>query len=470
MLGFGLRPRLLAALVLTSAVTLGVAALALLSPLEDRLRSSGEASLVRAAESARGELHQSELDPRSGQPDPTDLQGTLSLLRRQASAQAWVLNDRLEPISRGAPSDLDVPAYYPQLERVLTRGRKVRSLYGTLFVVAMPLRIGRGHFVLVVTKRLNYVTSAVGVVQSAFIEAATAGLAIALLLGIGLSSTLLRRLRRLRDGARELERRGLATPLDLTPGRDEIGELAHTLKSMQAKLSQQDSALRAFVATASHELRTPLTSLDGLLELIEDDLDPSRLDLADARERTEHAREQSRRLSHLASDLLDLSRLDAEVSLRAEPVELTELARAVAAELELRAAEGHVGVRIDAAADPAWVSADPGAVARVVRILLDNALRVSPPGATIEIAVERDGALVVRDEGPGVPADERELIFERFRRGRQTSGHGGFGLGLAIGRELTERMGGTLVLLDDDAGRRVAADGTVNGAPGDTPE
>ena len=84
--------------------------------------------------------------------------------------------------------------------------------------------------------------------------------------------------------------------------------------SMQAQLRRQEAARRSFVATASHELRTPLASLDAMLELLEDDLDSDSLDLSDARQRTIQARQQSRRLSRLATDLLDLSRLDAEMS------------------------------------------------------------------------------------------------------------------------------------------------------------
>jgi signal transduction histidine kinase len=95
-----------------------------------------------------------------------------------------------------------------------------------------------------------------------------------------------------------------------------------------------------------------------------------------------------------------------------------------------------------------WALGDPGSIARIVRILLDNAVRVSPQGG--EVAVElRNGenvSLTVHDEGPGVPPEEREQIFERFQRGRLASGTAGFGLGLAIGRELAERMGGELVL------------------------
>ncbi len=135
-------------------------------------------------------------------------------------------------------------------------------------------------------RRLEYVISTVKVVKKAFLEAAAVGLGIALLLGIALTTTLLRRLERLREAAGELERRGLDAPIRLDARPDEIGDLTRAFASMQARLRRQIQARHAFVATASHELRTPLASLDGTLELLEDDLDPQRLDLADARERT----------------------------------------------------------------------------------------------------------------------------------------------------------------------------------------
>ena len=95
-----------------------------------------------------------------------------------------------------------------------------------------------------------------------------------------------------------------------------------------------------------------------------------------------------------------------------------------------------------------WALGDPGSVARILRILLDNAVRVSPDGSEIRIETRNGPAasLSVCDNGPGVSVQERELIFERFQRGRDTTGQAGFGLGLAIGRELAERMGGELVL------------------------
>jgi signal transduction histidine kinase len=231
---------------------------------------------------------------------------------------------------------------------------------------------------------------------------------------------------------------------------------------MQSRLREQEEARRAFVATASHELRTPLASLDGTLELLEDDLDPKNLDIEDARERTMRAREQSRRLSNLASDLLDISRLDAKVQLRTEPVELGEMCRAVAAEFERRAIAREISIEVRHPPVACWASGDPGAIARIVRILLDNAVAVAPTGSSIRAdTATHDGwaHVSVSDDGPGIAAEERERVFERFQRGSSSSGHSGFGLGLAIGRELASRMGGTLELLDpplqdDHAGAR----------------
>jgi signal transduction histidine kinase len=217
---------------------------------------------------------------------------------------------------------------------------------------------------------------------------------------------------------------------------------------MQHQLRQQEEARRAFVATASHELRTPLTSLDGMLELLDDDLRAGDPDIEEARALLERARVQSRRLARLAADLLDLSRLDAEVKLRSEPVELSELCRAVLAEFELGTAERAISSTLELADEQVWALADPGSVARIVRILLDNAVRVSPRGSrvTIELHNGSSAELSVADEGPGIAPEDRHVIFERFQRGRDTGGKAGFGLGLAIGRELAERMGGELVL------------------------
>jgi signal transduction histidine kinase len=452
----GLRPRVFAALLLSSAVTLAVAALALLSPLEHRLRTDGERAVYTAISASRGELAEIGVDPASHRPYPQELAASVALLRRRSGAQVTVLNRRLDTVYASINQDLDVPDYYAQVRRALRTGRGVHTLIGDELVAVEPMQIGKGGPIdaVVLVRRLEYVSSAVHVVQNAFIKAAAVGFGIALLLGLALTTTLLRRLERLREAAGELERRGLDAPIHVDERRDEIGDLTRAFASMQARLRRQEGARRAFVATASHELRTPLASLDGTLELLEDDLEQDRLDLDDARERTLRAREQSRRLSSLATDLLDLSRLDAEVSLRSEPVELGELCRAVAAEFERRAATCDVHIEVRQAAKACWALCDPCAVARIVRILLDNAIGVAPSGSSVQAATRTDGTwaqVSVSDSGPGVPEPERERIFERFQRGSTSGGSSGFGLGLAIGRELATRMDGSLVLLSDEA-------------------
>jgi signal transduction histidine kinase len=312
------------------------------------------------------------------------------------------------------------------------------------------VRIGRRAYVIAARRPISEVPDAVRVVRRAFAVAALVGLSIALVVGFGLASRLLRRLRRLRGAALRVADVGPGAEVPADDSRDEVGDLARAFATMQGRLRQQEEARRAFVATASHELRTPVASLQGMLELLDEDLRGNDPDLDDARLQVGRARVQARRLARLAADLLDLSRLDAEVPLRAEPVDLGELSRAVLAEFE----PGSVPLELRAPGEPCWARADPGGVARILRILVENAVRVSPDGTPVTVTV-RNGSqaasLTVSDHGPGVPEDEREAIFERFRRG-STPGGGGVGLGLAIGRGLAERMGGTLVLDDRPEG------------------
>ena len=451
MTSFGLRPRLLAALVLTSAVTLAFAAFALLSPLKDRLRNDATATVLAGVTAARPGFEEGALTDRNTL-DVKELQHEALLLDRKLGARVVVFDANAHPVADSVPGAASEDI--PDVEASLSSSTVVHEIVNSVLLVSQPLRIGGQRYVLAVRKRLVYVPDATRVVQDAFLKAAGVGLAVALLLGIGLASTMLRRLERLRDATRELDERGLGAEPPTDGSRDEIGELTRAFVSMQTRLRRQEDARRTFVATASHELRTPLASLDGMLELIADDLEAEPVDLEDARERLARAKEQSRRLANLATDLLDLSRLDAAIDLRSEPIELVEVARAVAAEFELRGRTSHVTIEIVPATQNSWGLGDPGSVARIVRILLDNALRVAPPDSAVSIAVaEHDGRAVVEvhDAGPGVPEVDQERIFERFRRGSGRASEGGFGLGLAIGRELALRMEGDLEVVADTA-------------------
>jgi signal transduction histidine kinase len=453
----GLRTKLVAALVATAAVTLIAAALALLSPLEQRLKTEEVKSLTAAAELARPALTDRDLARHRVTGDP-ELRRLARRVQRRTGGRvtivdpAWGVLFDTDPDERPVADQL-VPsalAAHRSIHRVLSGPGGPRA------VVALAAGHRHQPVVLVVTKSLTDVTRAVAVVDRAILVAALVGLLTALLVGTALASTLLRRLRRLRKAATELDPNapGPWVPYDGT--RDEVGDLGRSLAAMSERLRRQEEARKTFVSTASHELRTPLASLDGMLELLQEDLATDGADAADAIRQVARLREQSRRLGMLAAELLDLSRLDAGVTLRRELIELGELTRAVLGEFALRARERDVRLVVATTPPRCWAIADPGAVARIVRILVDNALRFAPRGSEVRVSVTGEGGvrIAVADEGPGVPAQERSQVFERFRRGTDTGGAPGFGLGLALGRELAERMEGRLDLEPSLVGAR----------------
>jgi signal transduction histidine kinase len=454
----GLRGRLLLSLVATSAVTLVVAAAITLGPLQSRLRGESASALREATESMRSDFGTALAKTKAKKSDKYDEHyGEKAADRRLERANdltspAYDLRDRTGGarvlvadlsftdrfgVSPGFLFDTDASSSETQVE-------------DDELTYAMPLYDGNDVSGVVVTQRsLTEVASTVKLVRNALFTAAAISLAVAIGLGLALSGTLTRRLKRLQRSALRITHEGPEAPAPTDRGRDEVGDLARALGRMQEELRRQEAARRSFVATASHELRTPLTMLQGTMELLDEDLREGG-DLSDAQEQVASARGELRRLSVLASELLDLSRLDAAVQLRSEPVELGEIARAVAAEFDLRASDRLVELDVGSPG-PCWARADPAACARVVRILIDNALRYAPRGEPIEVSAAHVGSEVavrVADRGPGVPKDEREHVFERFHRGKATSLESGFGLGLAIGRELAQRMGGTLELAD----------------------
>src|SRR4051794_14327111 len=446
----GLRGRLVAALILTSAVVLGVAAVTLLPPLQRNLRDEEVSSLRATALASRGsfeDLERSSVDNAS----PRTVRLVDALERRTgARVLLFDVNGRVlvDTDPRQAGQFDDVRAALGSSKPVT--GVVVNRSQADVARLAVPITIDHHRYVLVLRRALDDAKVATRVVRRALITATVVGLGVALLLGLGIAATLLRRLRRLRDATLMLADRGLESELAEDTARDEVGDLGRAFTTMQQRLREQEHARRAFVATASHELRTPLTSLSALLELLEEDLHADPADIADARRQVAEARNQSARLAGLAADLLDLSRIDADVQLRREAVELNELTRAVVAEFGDRLSFAEPG-------GPCWAMGDPTAVARIVRILADNALRFSPPGEAPEVTLSQAGGrwlLAVSDRGPGVPDDERELIFQRFKRGSATGGEAGFGLGLAIGRELADRMGGSLTLGPSETGAR----------------
>ncbi len=441
----GLRGRLAALLAVVCAVALGICALALLPPLDQRLRDDEIEALVQQA---RADIPT--LRPAAGKPPHASaaLNRAVRAVRRRGGAAVAVISSTGAVL---AANDRDPEERYPEAVLALRRHHTVRATIGSgaeaEALVAVPTRAG---FAVAVRKPLDDARAAAAVVRHAFVVAAAISLPIALLLGMLLAGRVARRLRRLRDTALRVAQLGPLAEFRADPARDEVGDLTRAFATMQEHLREQEGARRSFVATASHELRTPLTSLRLVLDVARGDLE-GEPDVVRVREHIERADVQAERLATLAGDLLDLSRLDAGIPLRSELLELTELVRSVVAEFEIRAAEGERVVELDLS-PPRWTLADPGSTAQVVRILVDNAVRHADGAIRIRLGEQRGMAAVsVQDAGSGISAADRERVFARFERGASAHPGPGFGLGLAIGRELAERMDGTLEL-DPDGG------------------
>ncbi|WP_433231728.1 sensor histidine kinase [Actinomadura formosensis] len=224
--------------------------------------------------------------------------------------------------------------------------------------------------------------------------------------------------------------------------RDEIACLAATTNETLAALEDSVARQRGFVADASHELRSPIASLRTQLEVAA--AHPELLDV-------DGLVEDVVRLQHLAADLLLLARIDAGDRPPARPVALGRLVRE---ELERRAAGDRIAVRASIEADPR-VMGVPGRLARVAGNLLDNAQRHA--GETVRLSLREEAGtavLGVADDGPGVPAADRERIFERFVRldDARSRDEGGAGLGLAIARDLVRAHGGSLTAREAPGG------------------
>jgi len=312
--------------------------------------------------------------------------------------------------------------------------------------VARPTRQGT---ILLLSASLHDSLGNVHLVQRRLLISGAAALVLALLVGYGGAWLFARRLRRLERAAERIASGRFDAPV-VDRGSDEVGELAGAFERMRLRLAQLDHARRTFIANASHELRTPLFSLGGFLELMSDE----QLDDETRVEFLATMREQVERLTKLASELLDLSRLDAgHLSVEREPVALARLAHTVADEFAAVARTGSHPLEVDAE-DDAVALADEQRVLQIGRILVENALVHTPPGTRVRLrAATANGtaALAVEDEGEGIPAEHAEHVFERFYRvdGEHASGSG---LGLAIARELAELMGGR-VDLESSGGR-----------------
>jgi signal transduction histidine kinase len=250
-------------------------------------------------------------------------------------------------------------------------------------------------------------------------------------------------LRELASAARAMAHGDYARRVTAT-SRDEVGDLARAFNEMSRQLSEVDRLRRELVANASHELRTPLGALRAQLENIIDGVEPG--DSA----AIEDALRQVERLTDLVDQLLDLSKLESG----AVPLELSEiradaLLDQVVAEWSEPASSRGVRIELEPGSPELVLRVDVDRMRQVLANLVANAIRHSPEVGRVLLSARAEGSttrLEVADEGPGIPADDLERVFERFYRSdpARSADVGGAGLGLAIARWIVELHGGTI--------------------------
>jgi two-component system sensor histidine kinase BaeS len=374
-------------------------------------------------------------------------------LQSAVSAQATLVN--LEPFFKQQderPLLLQTPAILPVAARARLSPNEAVS--GTLtyrgvpeYFAAQPLNPTAGPYFVLLRPQ-----SAAGARWSPYVWglliAAAAGGLLAALAAFLLARRISGPVDRIADAARSLTRGTHPEPVPVE-GASEIASLAVSFNALVAQLRQAQEAERNFLLSVSHELKTPLTAIRGYAEAVEDGA-------VEPREAAATVSAEARRLERLVRDLLDLARMNrTDFSVHNSEIDLAEVVEDAVRRYQPQAAG--FGVSLVALTDgPAPAIADADRVLQVVSNLVENALRLTPPGGEVRV-VAAPGELRVEDTGPGLPASDQERAFERFylheRYGRERPV--GTGLGLAIVKELTLAMGGS-VDVDSRPGERTA--------------
>jgi two-component system, OmpR family, sensor kinase len=345
-------------------------------------------------------------------------------------------------------------------------------------IESRAVQLDAGVFYIQYARRLSDVEANTNRVRVFLGLGVLGGAALALLAGLATATRAMAPIARLTDAARAITRtRDPSLTIPHPESKDEVSDLAVTLESMLRALNEARGETEAtlarqrqFVADASHELRTPLTSVLANLELLDMELE------GEQREAAASALRSSRRMRRLVADLLLLARADAGRVAPHVRLDLSEVVTEAAGELEPVAGDHMISV-----------DAEPGAelegardeLHRLTLNLLENALRHTDPGTAVEATVERrngEVVLSVEDDGPGIPPELRDKVFERFFRGAGDRS-GSSGLGLSIVRAVAQSHDGTVTLeepLDGRGARFVVrfparGDGVAAGGPTGTP-
>jgi two-component system, OmpR family, sensor kinase len=340
-----------------------------------------------------------------------------------------------------AVNNLRRPTPYLPGDR-LSRVRRGEGLDGTVRINGTDYffaarRIGKGPKALVLLRPRSRGNSAFYPFLIGLLIAAGAGITLAALAAFLLARRIARPVQRVVDATRHLAEERDPRPVPIE-GPYEIASLARAFNDMVEQLARARAAEKQFLLSVSHELKTPLTAIRGYAEGVAEgafDLDEAVATIS----------VESARLERLVGDLLDLARMNrTDFSIHREEVDLAAIADEAVRRYEGQAR--NYGVALEAFAPaPSLAIGDPDRLLQVTSNLVENALRLTPPGGVVRVAAE-DGALIVEDTGPGLSEEDLPRAFERFYlHSRYSSDRPvGTGLGLSIVKELTQGMGGTV--------------------------
>ena len=300
----------------------------------------------------------------------------------------------------------------------------------------------------------NFTSQLLARVRNATLLAALISGVVALILALVLANQVTKPVKVLTQSAERIAQGDLSQQVDVK-GPPEVVTLGQTLNSMAESLQRSEKNRRALTADIAHELRTPLAVQQANLEALEDGVYPL------SQESLKPLREQNELLIRLVEDLRTLSLADAgELELHKRSVDLLELTHLTAKSFEPALAKNAITLQVRSIGELPRVNADPDRIQQILHNLLQNALRYTPAGKSIEIELQSEGNVIrldVRDHGDGIPPEALDLIFERFYRAESSREHasGSTGLGLAIARKIAEAHGGTLTVSNHPLGGAV---------------
>lgn len=390
--------------------------------------------------------------------DPSDDPWLLNAARLLDRSMNWALGtDPIAPYRDPAP---DTAQAWPEIEQALKAGATVvveRAAPDETPVITAATPVGRQGDMLLTTRNAPDITQAVRDARQTLAIVLGVTFLISIQLSLFLARTIVQPLRALvRAAVRVRLGRDRAVEVPRLPERrDEIGLLARALSDMSGALRQRIDAVETFAADVAHEIKNPLASLRSALESLEK--------VKDDRLRSELAAiaaHDVKRIDRLVTEIAEASRIDAELSrTQFDDVDLMILAEAIVAARAERGDNGDCRIVVQPQDAGPWVvRGDAPRLERVLVNLLDNACSFSPAGGTVLVAVGRlpdRVALAVSDEGPGIPFEAREKIFDRFHslrpEGEDFGSHSG--LGLAIARTIAEAHDGTLDARDRPDGK-----------------